>query len=675
MNKFYPLVLLLVGWLMLPVLGQKPTQTENPQDQWQIKWSASDEFNNSTPNWSKWIKTGNLPNTTAWKWNNQDNVKIKNNAAELTMRQNPNNANDGGTYFKSSILKSYQTFTYGYYEAKIKGASIGEGVCPSFWLYSNFDYSVPNGKTVYSEIDIVELQQFDWWDGDPNAPNQDDIQDIDLNLHAVVMENDKGVWRRPKQHPEEQLNKWRAPWDPRDDYHIYGCEVNETNIIWYIDGVEVARKPNIYWHRPMNVTLSLGLRKPFVEFYNNRNNAVNPETNAKAKAALPGMPTTMFVDYVRVWEKVGTSTTPTLPEGQLGNGDFETGSLDYWNAGSGTSSVVSNNVRSGSHAATVTNASIAQIVQLNPNTSYTIEGYAKVDSNGNKAYMGVSKSLTNELVKNFEFNSTNYSKGTITFTTGNTSEGYRIWFWSGNNGQSYIDDVSLAISGDSDSDEPVDSVLPTIGQTIWLEANNGKYLTNNTNSGTAIQSTKSSIGSKEQFLIIDANDNYVAFKNIATGRYLTTSSNSNSPLKCGSTGVFQRQMYSIEPAGNDKIAIKAKVNGLYASSTFSNNNAVQVKSSSIGKLESFRWGSNSSSREVKTNDVNSSLDIENIYPNPTTGILNINCKKENELFQLLDISGQIILNDLSVGKVDISQLESGTYFLKGSELFLTVIKH
>lgn len=287
--------------------AQLPTKTSNSSDQWIIKWNASDEFNSSSVDWSKWIKTGNLPNTTAWKWDNAQNVKVNNGIVELTMRQNPANVSDGGTYFKSGILKSYSTFTTGYFEAKIKGASIGEGVCPAFWLFSNFDTSVGEGQTVYSEIDIVELQQFDWYEN-----HQDDIRDVDMNLHAVVKKNGVSVWRRPKQYPNEQLNKWRAPWDPTKDYHIYGCEVNDQEIIWYIDGVQVARKPNTFWKRPMNVTLSLGLRKPFVKFYDNRNNPINPETDPAASAKLKDMPTTMYVDYVRVWEKSNNSNTPPV---------------------------------------------------------------------------------------------------------------------------------------------------------------------------------------------------------------------------------------------------------------------------------------------------------------------------------------------------------------------------
>lgn len=285
--------------ISLNSFAQKPTKVSNTPDEWKILWSISDEFSEDTPNWKKWNKSSNLPNTTGWKWDNTNNVKINNGIAELTMTHNVNNRPIGGTYFQSGILKSYNTITYGYYEAKIKGADIGEGVCPSFWLFSNFDRTVSEGEPVYCEVDIVELQQFDWFEG-----HQDDINDLDLNLHAVVKEGGKDIWKRPKANQDTQLNKWRAPWDPTEDFHIYGCEVNKAEIIWYVDGVEVARKENTYWNRPMNVTLSLGLRKPFVQFYNNANHAVNPLTNNKANTKLSGIPTTMYVDYVRVWKKL-----------------------------------------------------------------------------------------------------------------------------------------------------------------------------------------------------------------------------------------------------------------------------------------------------------------------------------------------------------------------------------
>lgn len=283
----------------------KPASASNTTNDWKLVNNLSDEFNTNQVDWSKWYKTERLPNTTGWKWNNSQNVVLKNGVAELTMRHNENNNSDGGTYFKSGILKSKETFTTGYVEARIKGAIIdvpgqknGYGVCPSFWLYSGFDRDAEEGKTIYCEIDVVELQQFDWYNG-----HLDDIKDSDHNLHLVKKQNGKGVWYRPKKHPETQLNKYRLQDDPSRNYHIYGCEVTEKEIVWYVDGTEIARKPNTDWYRPMNVTASLGLRRPFVKFSDNRNKAVNPLEDEEANKQLKGMPTTMYVDYIRVWTK------------------------------------------------------------------------------------------------------------------------------------------------------------------------------------------------------------------------------------------------------------------------------------------------------------------------------------------------------------------------------------
>ncbi|RJE72426.1 hypothetical protein BGP76_00100 [Reichenbachiella sp. MSK19-1] len=464
--------MLVVVWSQ--TYAQLPAKTENPSDTWEIRWSASDEFNGGSPDWAKWIRTGNLPNTSSWLWDNTNNVKVEDGIAELTMSHNAGNVPAQGTYFKSGILKSYNTFTYGYFEAKIKGSPLsGSGVCPSFWLFSNFDDSAPEGETIYSEIDVVELQQFDWYEG-----HQDDVRDMDLNLHAVVKRNGAREWRRPKQYPEEQLNKWRAPWDPRNDFHIYGCEVNENEIIWYVDGVEVGRKPNTYWNRPMNVTLSLGLRKPFVQFYDNRNNAINPLTDPEANALLAEMPTSMYVDYVRVWEKTGTSSNPQLPKGELGNPGFETGGLDYWGAGSGTNGVVSTGTQNGDYSATVSNASVAQIVTLEANTTYTVTAYGKVAAASTSAFMGVSKAITNELVENAEFTSTSYQQRSITFTTGATEESYRFWFWSAHDAS--CDNFTLSTGGTTTppTDVPVTGIAVnaetlslTAGETANISAN------------------------------------------------------------------------------------------------------------------------------------------------------------------------------------------------------------
>ena len=63
----------------------------------------------------------------------------------------------------------------------------------------------------------------------------------------------------------------------------------------YVDGVEIGRKNNVYWHRQMNVALSLGLRAPCAIFQQNR---LVPAANQPSE----GFPTSMKIDNVRVWE-------------------------------------------------------------------------------------------------------------------------------------------------------------------------------------------------------------------------------------------------------------------------------------------------------------------------------------------------------------------------------------
>ncbi|MEP1893994.1 MAG: Ig-like domain-containing protein, partial [Cyclobacteriaceae bacterium] len=132
--------------------------------------------------------------------------------------------------------------------------------------------------------------------------------------------------------------------------------------------------------------------------------------------------------------------------------DFETGDLTYWNASAGNAAVINNNTQSGNSAGSVSNASIAQVVTLSPNTTYTITGFGKVAAGTANAFMGVSEAISNALIQNFEFTSETYSQGVITFTTGASEDNYRVWFWSG--GDAYCDNFNL-IEGSGGDPDPV----------------------------------------------------------------------------------------------------------------------------------------------------------------------------------------------------------------------------
>lgn len=284
----------------------RPT-TASPGENWVIRWNRSDDFNAPDVDWRKWHR--HPEHFSGWRWDNGTNVTVNGGQLRITLRENaaqPVAAKDQGAKtarFTSGMLKSYARGSYGYYEARIKAAPMFPGASPAFWLYSTIDDTIiKQGDVRYCEIDIVELTQ--------RQSHKDGNERItDHNLHVILSNGKRGVsgreWRRPHHDAfrAAQANEYRAHFDPRTDFHTYGCRVGKEEIIWYVDGIEVGRKPNQFWHRPMSVALSLGLRAPYVRWQDNK-----LVTNEGAEG--DDFPTSMLVDYVRVWELEKLSQPP-----------------------------------------------------------------------------------------------------------------------------------------------------------------------------------------------------------------------------------------------------------------------------------------------------------------------------------------------------------------------------
>lgn len=267
-----------------------PAEPLGQSGKWELKPGFSDEFNALTIDARKW---NHKPASWGpWTWDER-NAYHADGKLILRMIHEPHTRGGNKFFYKSGIVRSYQQRTYGYYEARIKGCSLFPGACPAFWAYS--DGKNTTGEVRYCEIDFVELQMNEL---NRETKVRDSVSHIDMNLHLRLADADGKVrWVRPMMDPVLCKNAWVAPWDPRDDFHVYGCDVTPEAIVWYIDGQEVARKPNKYWHLPMNVTLSFGLRHPHIGWVGQN---MKPVPQA---ATAEGFPTSMEVDYVRVWER------------------------------------------------------------------------------------------------------------------------------------------------------------------------------------------------------------------------------------------------------------------------------------------------------------------------------------------------------------------------------------
>jgi beta-glucanase (GH16 family) len=267
--------------------------TELPVGQigaWKLLEDFSDEFDGASVNPEKWNSNPRRYGALTW---DDKNVVVKDGILNLNLTYAPHFRDNQKLFYKSGMLRSHRQMTYGYFESRIKGCSLFPGACPAFWIFS--DGRKYDGEVRYCEVDVAELQMNEL---DHESGTRHPVNYIDMNLHHRLADADGTLrWVRPNTDPEICKNLWKAPWDPRDDFHVYGCDVTPETITWYIDGEKVAEKPNRYCHLPMNVALTLELRHPHIGWqgYN-----IFPVPKA---ATEEGFPTTMEVDYVRVWER------------------------------------------------------------------------------------------------------------------------------------------------------------------------------------------------------------------------------------------------------------------------------------------------------------------------------------------------------------------------------------
>lgn len=126
--------------------------------------------------------------------------------------------------YESGMIRSRQTFRYGYFEARIKLPS-GRGLFPAFWL--NSDYG-PDGRLEWPpEIDIMEYAV----NGTTEKPNM---------VHSGVMvanataQQGTLVYNDPSF--QSRWGYYNAPVDMSLAWHVYGLLWEPGSVTVYIDG-------------------------------------------------------------------------------------------------------------------------------------------------------------------------------------------------------------------------------------------------------------------------------------------------------------------------------------------------------------------------------------------------------------------------------------------------------
>ncbi|WP_068475462.1 family 16 glycosylhydrolase [Saccharicrinis aurantiacus] len=274
------------------------------QYEWSLAEELSDEFDGSTVDQNKWDnKLPDWGTTPCWVFT-EDNTVIENGELNLQVTDEGVYQDAGRSlYLKSGAARTWNVVTYGYFECRMKSTDLIPGTCPAFWMYSKGGYGdapFNHGKTrvQYSEIDGIEV-------GQSYTDKKRVLRKFDMNLHTYHLKpNGAWGWTRGVSGGDITRGDWFHPdlsFDIRDDYHTYGIWNRSDSIIWYVDGVKRNAKKNLYWHLPMRVIVSLGIRPPYCIYKSGGFTEVDPSKVAGyVKGETFKVP--MKVDYVRGWK-------------------------------------------------------------------------------------------------------------------------------------------------------------------------------------------------------------------------------------------------------------------------------------------------------------------------------------------------------------------------------------
>jgi beta-glucanase (GH16 family) len=237
------------------------------QTTWELMWS--DEFSGSslnTGNWSYEFGNGGWGNNE-WQYytNAAENLEVSDGLLKITARHE----GTGATEYTSAriITKGLVEFEYGKVEARMK-LPLGQGLWPAFWtLGANIDdVSWPE----CGEIDIMEHVSNEY-----------------MTHGAVHWENNGHAYTG------NGVNT-----DPTQ-FHVYGIVWEENLIRWYLDGVQfyqftiqASNNTDDAFRHPMFLLLNL---------------AIGGNWPGYPDATTP-FPSSMFVDYVRVYQPAAPSS-------------------------------------------------------------------------------------------------------------------------------------------------------------------------------------------------------------------------------------------------------------------------------------------------------------------------------------------------------------------------------
>lgn len=240
------------------------------------EWAMTfrDEFDGDGVNWDVWQSQAGRRGKDKIEGRWPENNVVKDGALyQVTKREKP--PRGGKDWSTAHIWTRSFAQKYGYFEARMR---YGPYLNNAFWLFRPRGKRFPNPP--HFEIDINE----------GHTPRE-----VAMTLHFYVYPEGDKIGDL-----HSTGKRWNAPADLDKDFHLYGVEWNDREMVWYYDGRPVRRLRYPVGHAPMDVRLSTIVMTRQLD-----KDGVSVDT-------MDGV--SMAVDWVRVYRKTKDLHTPKLPK-------------------------------------------------------------------------------------------------------------------------------------------------------------------------------------------------------------------------------------------------------------------------------------------------------------------------------------------------------------------------
>lgn len=227
-------------------------------------------------------------------------------------------------------------------------------------------------------------------------------------------------------------------------------------------------------------------------------------------------------------------------------------------------------------------------------------------------------------------------------------------------------------------DQPGDQIRATAAAATCLDCNligrkvalqaliNGKYVSADNNGNDKLVYNISSIGSEEEFDVVDGGNGYIGLRARVNNKYVCAENGGSSALIANRGNIANWERFTWVRNSTGSMSLRAKANNKFVKARDNNNKTLKAESTGGGTRAQFNviyLGYSKRSIAAVTPSVNGQKQFK-VYPNPAHDYLNLSAVETGEDVEVYNLQGQQVMHAHATEQLDVSGLAPGTYLLR-----------